>query len=403
MRAALALLAALVVPVPARAQDGPTGGAKVYRQAVPAVVFIQSTRPNGLASGSGALVDAGKRLVLTNYHVVEDNPKATVLFPEFRDGSPVAERQFYKDRADRFGIPGRVLVVSKTTDLAVVQLDRIPDGLKAIALAAGSPEPGETVHSIGNAGKSGALWGYVRGTVRQVYRKKWQAELSPRRVQTFDARVVETDSPTNPGDSGGPLLNDAGQFVGVTQGGATNAASVSYFVDLTEVRKILASPEVRAARGTEEAKAPKDLKAATVKDGADVFGKPAVEEANALLAELAKAGRDVHVETLAAAPADLRAKAKAATATERTTLFNQFAERRLADEKSDGVIVFICLDPRVAVVVVGAGAVKAYPAGTAKKAKDTLLAGLKDKDNDKALVATLKVFRDAGKLKRNDD
>ena len=42
--------------------------------------------------GSGTLVDKERRLVLTNYHVVQENPNAKVFFPVFRDGSPVAER-----------------------------------------------------------------------------------------------------------------------------------------------------------------------------------------------------------------------------------------------------------------------------------------------------------------------
>ena len=64
------------------------------------------------------------------------------------------------------------------------------------------------MHSIGNPGTSGALWVYTPGKVRQVYSKKWKAKLDERNIHTFQAKVIETDSPTNPGDSGGPLVND---------------------------------------------------------------------------------------------------------------------------------------------------------------------------------------------------
>src|SRR5579885_2157067 len=207
--AALALTLA-AAPAPASAQEA-GGGAKVYRQAVPSVVWVHSTRDRGLATGSGSLIDRDRRLILTNYHVVEDNPRATVFFPVFRDGQPIPEKQYYRDRKDRLGIRGRVVAVDRQADLALIQIESVPAGVKAIPLAPASPEPGESVHSIGNAGKSDALWGYVRGTVRQVYRKKWKAQLEPNKVLTFEAKVVETDSATNHGDSGGPLLNDKGE------------------------------------------------------------------------------------------------------------------------------------------------------------------------------------------------
>lgn len=400
------LLLALLVAAPASAQ-GPAGGAKVYQQAVPAVVYVQSVRPNGTASGSGTLIDADRRLVLTNYHVVEDNPKATVMFPEFRDGRPVPERQFYKDRAGRFGVPGRVVTVDQKADLAVIQIDRIPDGVKAVALAADSPTPGETVHSIGNAGKSGALFGYVRGTVRQVYRKKWQAALDKNRIATFEAKVIETDSPTNPGDSGGPLLNDAGKLVGVTQGGATNADSVSFFVDLSQVKQVMGSPKVRAIGGKgavaaadkppAEPAAPKA--APEVKDEAALFGPAAVAEANEILAALAKAGREVRVETLAAAPADWIDKARKASPADRRKLFDDYARDRLRAEKSAGSMIVVSLDPRVVTVFVSGPVEKTYPPGTATKVAAVLVAALKDKKYDEGLLAALKAFRDAEKPK----
>ena len=50
---------------------------------------------------------------------------------------------------------------------------------------------------------------HTPGKVRQVYRKQWKAEVDGR-VLEFSGEVVETDSATNPGDSGGPLLCSVG-------------------------------------------------------------------------------------------------------------------------------------------------------------------------------------------------
>src|SRR5213076_2868989 len=136
-----------------------------------------------------------------------------------------------------------------------------------------SPDPGQTVHSIGNPGRSDALWVYTPGKVRQVYTKKWRAKLDERTTLHFEARVIETDSPTNPGDSGGPLVNDRAELVGVTQGGATNASLLSTFVDVTEVKRFLASQTVRDVKPPGGAAHRESF---TVRDRAKFFSPEAV-------------------------------------------------------------------------------------------------------------------------------
>src|SRR5205823_13214931 len=92
---------------------------------------------------------------------------------------------------------------------------------------------------VGNAGRSGALWGYTSGTVRTApYLKRWQVRLGSS-ARMFEARVVETQLPTNPGDSGGPLVNDRSELVAVTQGFAPDAQLMSLFIDVGEVKNFL--------------------------------------------------------------------------------------------------------------------------------------------------------------------
>src|SRR6266545_1281393 len=224
-------------------------GASVYQKVVHSTVWVHSDRGGGrLATGSGTLVDKGRRLILTNYHVVGDVKNATVYFPAFEGKKPVSERKYYTDRAGRLGIPGEVVEIDKGADLALIRVDRIPEGTPELPLAKESPDPGQTVHSIGNPGRSGALWVYTPGKVRQVYVKKWKAKLDERTTVSFEAKVIETDSPTNPGDSGGPLVNDRGELVGVTQGAAIDAQSLSIFVDLSEVKRLMNRRAVQALR-----------------------------------------------------------------------------------------------------------------------------------------------------------
>lgn len=389
---------ALTLPCLSSAQDK-TDGAGVYKKAVPSVVWVHSKRSNGLATGSGSLIDKDKRLILTNYHVVQDNPSATVFFPYFRDGHPVAEKEFYKDRAKRYGIAGKVIALDKKADLAVIQIDHVPEKTDALPLAAGSPDPGANVHSIGSAGKSDALFGYVKGSVRQVYKKDWRAELEPRKIAHFEAKVIETDSPTNPGDSGGPLLNDKGELVGVTQGGALNAQLVSTFIDISEVKQLLNTSAVKGAKADKTAKTARTTP--TVNDGAKLFSAEAVKAANEALAELFKTELDVMIETHKAAPADEKKldELRKAKPADRTAFVRDWTRERIRKADAD-LGILICDDPKSLYVDITPEVRSRFPADTVKKVVDTLTEGLRAKKPDDALKGAVTVIRDAWKEKK---
>ena len=338
------LLPLFLIGLPAAtvaAQDD--SGTKVYKRVVRSVVWVHSPRSGGLAQGSGTLIDKDRRLVLTNYHVVEDENRARVFFPAFRSGQIISEKSYYTDRIKQLAITGRVLARDKQADLSLVQINSVPEGVEAVPLAAGSPEPGQTVHAIGNAGASDALWGYVPGKVRQVYRKKWRVRLDGRTL-TFEARVVETDSPTNPGDSGGPLVNDRGELVGVTQGGVQpgKANLVSTFIDVSEVRQLLGQKAVRPAPAAPpkdpDDDRPKRDKSLPIKDEASLFSAEAEKKVQSAIDELfAKNKLDVLVETYPAVrEADLE-KVKKMPAKEQTEYMRTWAAQPGGVRAPDGI------------------------------------------------------------------
>ena len=259
-------------------------------------------------------------------------------------------------------------------------------------LATGSPEPGSSTHAIGNAGKSGALFGYIKGTVRSVYQKEWKAEIAPRRVMTFDAKVVETDSPTNPGDSGGPLLNDKGELIGVTEGGAINAQLISTFVDVSEVKKLLESKAVRDLKVEKPVVKEVRESALTVKDEAKLFGADAIKETNAALAELFKGKVDVMVETYASGPKDKREELKNASAEKRTVLFREWTHYRMNKLDVTGFGILICSDPKFLYVDISPDALKQFPEKFELKVRDAILKGMKDGKPDEGLKAAVKLI-----------
>jgi S1-C subfamily serine protease len=222
-----------------RAQAQPENGEKVYDRTLRATVCILT--PRG-AMGSGALIDREERLVITNFHVVgADDDRVVVFFPRFESGKLISERSAYKEYISKGGgIRGKVLFRDDHRDLAVIRLEKgkVPSSARVLRLSPTGVRPGQVVHSIGNPGSSGAFWVYTQGSVRAVYNKKWRSMLG-RDLHEFQARVVETQSPTNPGDSGGPLVNDKGELVGVTQGFKQDAQLLSLFIDVSEVRTFL--------------------------------------------------------------------------------------------------------------------------------------------------------------------
>ncbi len=385
-------------PAPAPLTDA---GVKVYRQVLPSTVWVHSERGGGkLATGSGSLIDKGRRLVLTNYHVVGEVKRATVFFPALDGKKVVPERRFYLDRSAKLGIPGEIMEVDKAADLALIRIDRLPEGAPEMPLAAESPDPGQTVHSLGNPGRSGALWVYTPGKVRQVYSKTWKAKLDDR-THTFEARVIETDSPTNPGDSGGPLVNDKGELVGVTEGGATDAQLLSLFVDLSEVKKLLHRRSVMALRTSEddppkpkEPPKPAHDKPIESKDAAKLFGAEAWKKLQPVADRLFKEkGTDFVIDTMEKPPKGDLEKIKTMTADEKEKFFHELVTDRVKADKIQGVYIIICKSPTY--LYVGTTGDAHFPTASASKIRQTLLGSLREKKFNDGLAKVLDMALEA--------
>ena len=381
------------LPPPPTSDSGTT----VYQKVLRSTVWVHSERSRGTATGTGSLIDKGRRLVLTNYHVVGDVKRATVYFPAFENNKAVSEKAYYTSRSGRLGIPGDVVELDKGADLALVRVDRLPEGAMEISLGA-SPDPGQTVHSIGNPGSSGALWVYTPGKVRQVYDKKWQAELDPRTILTFQAKIIETDSPTNPGDSGGPLANDKSELIGVTQGGAIKAQSLSTFIDIAEVKRLMNRRSVQALRSVaavepqkkDEKKEPAREKALESKDPAKFFGEDAIKKANASAETLFKEKKtDLMVETFAVPPKSDVEKVRAMTPADREKFFREIAQARAKAEKVNGVYILVCKNPGF--VTVERNGNTDLPDELGSKMKNVLLTSFKEKKFDDGLAKAVEL------------
>jgi len=157
---------------------------------------------NRAGLGSGFVIDdAG--LVATNYHVASAAfDKADVLF---NDGT-------------RYGVEGYVAVLP-SRDLAILKLNGVPPGVRALDLEPTQvPRKASPVYAIGhphdhNFVPTSGILGRLLST----------PDLSPDSrefLDTFlgdapDNQWIEHDAEISPGNSGGPLLNSAGEVIGV--------------------------------------------------------------------------------------------------------------------------------------------------------------------------------------------
>lgn len=253
MRRTEFLVAALFSATLVAAQTTPAHANEIYNRVAPATAMFLEILPEGKATvAAGVLVDADKRLVVTAEHVVhrairDGSFKTSVMFPVFdKAGKVNTNAAYYLKNRQKLSIPGEVIYFDRTKDLAIVRLERAPDGVKAVPLATGDIEPGDKVHVVGNSTFfDGGAFDYCAGTVRnQFYMNK--ASVSPAGVRGMRDLIFFTlcnDIPTNHGDSGGPTVNAKGELVAVVSRGTPDGDKTIQVVDtsvhIREIRRAL--------------------------------------------------------------------------------------------------------------------------------------------------------------------
>ncbi len=244
---------------------------ELYKKVVKSAVFIVSPLKDGYAMGSGSLVDAEKRIVVTNYHVARHGKFCFCQFPVYqKDGEIMTDKTKYIARVSRGeAIKADVLYMDASRDLAILKLASVPAGTPALPLAAKSTQAGASVWNIGSPGAVEQVFGITEGKVRAIGNQEYvTGSASGDDSFTVKAKIITTTNPTNPGDSGGPLFNKKGEIVGVTQGGSRSASLVSLFIDVSEVKgfldqKKIVIKEKDATLVTDPKKGPADPKGVT--------------------------------------------------------------------------------------------------------------------------------------------
>jgi len=176
-------------------------------------------RAENESAGAGFVIDVEKKLLITCRHLVADRKTVDVIFPWVRDGELVTDRRTYLgNRATlrELGllVSGKVLKTSDAHDLALVELDSFPVGVKAVTFAANAPEGGDPLRVVGNRLDLDTVWNVTTGPARVSGRLAdgyfWRGKKL-----AVNADVVVGQLPTEEGDSGGPVFDARGELVGM--------------------------------------------------------------------------------------------------------------------------------------------------------------------------------------------
>lgn len=160
---------------------------------IPGFNFPQNEAPLQRGQGSGFIYDTSGHIV-TNNHVVDGAEEVTVVF------------------SNGFWADAKVVATDPQADLAVLKVTPPADmDWQPLQIAADNLRVGHTVIAMGNPfGLEGTM---TIGIVSAIGRGMPVGDLGDVRYTLPD--IIQTDAAINPGNSGGPLINLAGEVVGV--------------------------------------------------------------------------------------------------------------------------------------------------------------------------------------------
>jgi S1-C subfamily serine protease len=174
---------------------------QIYKRASAGVVAIKAVTAQGADEGTGIVLN-DKGLILTNDHVVAGATNLTVAV----NGSSSATTT------------ATLVGEEANEDLALIKVDPSGLGLKPLTLASTKQvQVGDPVYAIGSP------YGLQETLTRGIVSALGRTISAPDGAKITGA--IQTDAALNPGNSGGPLLDEEGQVIGVNSQIASDAAS----------------------------------------------------------------------------------------------------------------------------------------------------------------------------------
>jgi serine protease Do len=194
------------------------------------------------ALGSGFIVDP-RGYIITNNHVIDKADKIYVRLSTDPENGPESE-----------GRPAHVIGVDKDTDIAVIKIDA-DKPLPTVKL--GNSEGAQVGDWVLAIGSPFGLSQTVSAGIVSAKNRSIDEGPSPTGVsQTQFQRFIQTDAAINPGNSGGPLVDMAGQVIGMNTAIYTQSMGsegVGFAMPsniIANVYNMLIGPEHKVTRGS---------------------------------------------------------------------------------------------------------------------------------------------------------
>ena len=221
--------AALSAPLTST-KTGTNAVEQVAARLLPSVVSIEERAPDGSGGEGTGVVLSADGLILTNNHVVAQAANGGTLSVTLHNGSTSSAT-----------IVGR----DPVTDLAVIRAKGV-SGLRPAALGRSATlRVGESVVAIGSPlGLQGSVTSGIVSALDRPVRTGAEAGSGDTTSTVIDA--VQTDAAINTGNSGGPLVDLAGQVVGInsaiaslgTGSGQSGSIGVGFSIPIDQARRI---------------------------------------------------------------------------------------------------------------------------------------------------------------------
>lgn len=179
----------------------------------------QETEKREIGGGSGFIVSSDG-FVVTNKHVVTDE---------------TADYTVLLNNGDKHA--AKVLARDPLNDLAILKIE--VNDLPTLAFGdSDALKPGQSVIAIGNAlgeFRNTVSTGVISGLARSITATSGLFQ-SERLVG-----LIQTDASINPGNSGGPLLDTAGQVIGINVAIAQGAQNIGFAIPINQVKETIES------------------------------------------------------------------------------------------------------------------------------------------------------------------
>lgn len=197
--------------------------AQIAKRVSPAVVVIQGKTDSGNVVGSGFIISTDGKIV-TNLHVIRDMNTAQVHLANGETFDSISSTATIPPPKSFVYDGMTVLAIDEGKDLAIIQIS----GHNLTPLDMGNSDALSVGEPLVIVGSPRGLEGTVTAGI-----------LSSVRDSGDGFKVLQTDASVNPGNSGGPLLNNKGQAIGVVSFKLRSAEGLNFAIPINYVRGLL--------------------------------------------------------------------------------------------------------------------------------------------------------------------